>query len=245
MAALNAADLLRVWEVGRTQHPLERSLMLVAAVCPDLSEDEIAALPLGRRDAALFDLRDQTFGRQLSGYTACVRCGERLEFALDTAALRRRLLAEAAPPEDTVREGEYEMQLRRLDSRDLAAAAAADGVQAARSLLARRCVVRASEAGQPRDADDLPGWMLERLAEYLAACDPLADVQLAMSCPTCGGSWQAPLDIGAFVWLEVTAAARRLLDEVHALALAYGWREADVLAMTATRRQAYLELVGA
>ncbi len=31
---------------------------------------------------------------------------------------------------------------------------------------------------------------------------------------------------------------------VHALARAYGWREADVLAMSEARRHFYLELVG-
>jgi hypothetical protein len=33
-----------------------------------------------------------------------------------------------------------------------------------------------------------------------------------------------------------------MLYDVHALASAYGWREADVLAMSPMRRQVYLEL---
>jgi hypothetical protein len=50
-------------------------------------------------------------------------------------------------------------------------------------------------------------------------------------------------DIGAFLWEEIAAQARRLLREVHTLARAYGWREADILVMSAARRQAYLEMV--
>jgi hypothetical protein len=34
------------------------------------------------------------------------------------------------------------------------------------------------------------------------------------------------------------------LREVHTLAWAYGWREADILAMSPARRQFYIELVG-
>ncbi|HEX2516118.1 MAG TPA: phage baseplate protein, partial [Chloroflexota bacterium] len=39
--------------------------------------------------------------------------------------------------------------------------------------------------------------------------------------------------------------ARRLLREVHTLARAYGWREAEILALPGRRRQTYLDLVGA
>ena len=42
---------------------------------------------------------------------------------------------------------------------------------------------------------------------------------------------------------EVQARARRLLREVDVLARAYGWTEADVLALSEQRRTAYLEIV--
>jgi hypothetical protein len=34
-----------------------------------------------------------------------------------------------------------------------------------------------------------------------------------------------------------------MLVEVHKLASAYGWREADILAMSATRRSMYLNII--
>jgi len=46
-----------------------------------------------------------------------------------------------------------------------------------------------------------------------------------------------------FLWTEITSQARRLLHEVHLLATTYGWHEADILAMSAIRRQYYLEMV--
>jgi hypothetical protein len=42
----------------------------------------------------------------------------------------------------------------------------------------------------------------------------------------------------------LTTWVRRLLREVHTLALAYGWREADILNMSARRRRFYLEMAG-
>ncbi len=53
------------------------------------------------------------------------------------------------------------------------------------------------------------------------------------------------LDIGRFLWREVSVAARRMLAEVHLLASAYGWAERDILALCPVRRAAYLELAGA
>jgi hypothetical protein len=50
-------------------------------------------------------------------------------------------------------------------------------------------------------------------------------------------------DIVSFFWTELSAQAKRLLREVHTLARGYGWREADILAMSARRRQLYLDLV--
>jgi hypothetical protein len=34
-----------------------------------------------------------------------------------------------------------------------------------------------------------------------------------------------------------------MLRDVHALATAYGWREADIVAMSPWRRQVYLDMV--
>ena len=78
----------------------------------------------------------------------------------------------------------------------------------------------------------------------MADADPQADVRLAVTCPSCGTGWEVPFDAGSFLWSEVEAWARRTLLEVHQLAAAYGWSEAEVLALGPRRRQAYLELVG-
>ena len=84
---------------------------------------------------------------------------------------------------------------------------------------------------------------MAHVAEQMAARDPLAEIELALACPACGHQWQLVFDIASFLWLKIEMQARRLLREVHALARAYGWREADILALSPGRRQAYLEMV--
>jgi hypothetical protein len=88
----------------------------------------------------------------------------------------------------------------------------------------------------------VPDALAAALAERMAAADPQADVQLRLDCPACGHGWAAPFDIGAFLWDEVGAWVERTLGEVHALASAYGWTEAQVLELPSWRRQRYLEM---
>jgi hypothetical protein len=66
---------------------------------------------------------------------------------------------------------------------------------------------------------------------------------LSSACPHCGRAWSAFLDVASFVWREVETWAQRTLQEIHLLARAYGWREIDILTLTPTRRQAYLQMV--
>jgi hypothetical protein len=51
------------------------------------------------------------------------------------------------------------------------------------------------------------------------------------------------LDTAALLWDEITARAGALLHEVHRLASAYGWSEAQILALSPARRARYLALV--
>jgi hypothetical protein len=82
------------------------------------------------------------------------------------------------------------------------------------------------------------------IAEGMAQADPQAMVQLSLTCPACGQRWLAAFDIAAYLWAEVDDWAKRTLRDVHVLASAYSWREADILALSPTRRRLYLDLIG-
>lgn len=243
MRPLAASDILKVWEQGEEQPAIDRALTMLAVACPELNRAELAALSIGQRDARLTELRELTFGPQLDGFTACPQCQELLEFTLDLAALRPQSSAMRAPSaiEEFAFETEgYALRFRLPDSRDLAAVGICEDIAVARRLLAERCVLQVGTNGDA--VAELSDEAIADLAERIRDCAPEAEVMLDFACPSCGHGWQALFDIAAFFWAEISAQARRLLREVHLMASAYGWREADILTMSARRRQAYMEL---
>ena len=246
MRALTASELLDVWERGLRQPAAWRPIALLEPLYAGSTVDELARLPVGQRDARLFDLRRSTFGRQLAAVTDCPACGQRLDLEFDVEDIRPSAPAsEDRPPMAiTVRQDGWEVTARLPDTSDLAAAAATGHPAAARRTLLRRCLssVRTAE-GEEAAWEKLPESVLEAVGRRITEADPQADVQLALSCPQCGHAWNAPFDIGAFVWAELQGSARRLLGDVHELAWAYGWSEADILNMSPERRSAYLELI--
>jgi len=238
---LSARDLVGIWESGEDLHLVDRGLLLLAAACPGQTPGALAAFSVGERDARLLALREKTFGPSLQGFSQCSRCAERLEFETSVADIRTEGADEE--PRELVAEG-LKLRFRLPDSSDLAAVAGARDPASARDLLARRCVLGASRDGQPVEDFEFTAGIMGGLARRMAECDPRAEVLLDMVCPACGHGWQEPLDIVTFFWAELAAWVRRLLREVHALALAYGWREADILDMSARRRRFYLEMAG-
>ena len=51
------------------------------------------------------------------------------------------------------------------------------------------------------------------------------------------------VDVAALVWQRICLEVPAVLAEVAELSAAFGWSEADVLAMSRVRRDAYLALV--
>ena len=76
----------------------------------------------------------------------------------------------------------------------------------------------------------------------MADADPQASVDLSFSCPACGHRFDAAFDIASFLLAELHGWAQRMIADIASLARAFGWREADVLALSPIRRQLYLEL---
>ena len=244
---LSAQTLLRVWEVGAEQHPLDRALTVLAAAFPEVSPGDLAALSVGHRDACLMTIYERMFGPVLHGYAECSRCAERLEFATSVAAIRAGSYPDPAGPapersHDFVLDG-CRIRFRLPNSLDLAAAAGCGDLAAGQDLLLQRCVLQAERDGRPVACAELPDAVLSGLSERMAASDPQAEVLLELRCPACEHQWPALFDIDAFLWAELAAAARRLVRDVHTLARAYGWSEADIVALSARRRQSYLEMV--
>src|SRR5689334_15541191 len=105
MTPLTEVELLAVWEKGLEQTATERTLHL-AACAWRADPAEVARLPLGRRDALLYDLHEACFGSALTCEVDCPACAERLELELTTTQLRvaapAQEAADVATPEGTV-----------------------------------------------------------------------------------------------------------------------------------------------
>lgn len=242
MRSFSPADFLVLWERGLGLHAVDRALLVLSHACPEHAYDELCTLSLGQRDTLLLQVRQRMFGDQMAAYTECPSCGERLEFSLSCDALS------GAPRPDpvttnTITVAGAEFRLRCPDSHDAAAAAAAHDVEVARRTLFTRCVIQSNSSGSTIDA--LPEWVQAAIANELAAIDPQAEMIVNLSCSSCRHSWQALFDIGAYFWTEIRAQARRLLQEVDALARAYGWSESEILAMSPARRGLYLQMATA
>lgn len=243
MRPLAARDLLQVWEQAEGQHPIDKALTLLTVACSERTWEELAALSIGQRDALLLSLRELTFGPRLDGFAECPQCREHLECTVNIADLCTAEAMESKELEPTLTVEGFEVRFRLPNSLDLAAVAHCDDVTVARDLLVRRCVLQTRQGETEVTVETLPETVIAALAAYMTACDPLSEVQLDLHCPECGHLWLMILDIVSFFWTEIAAQAKRLLHEVHTLARAYGWREADILAMSARRRQLYLEMV--
>jgi hypothetical protein len=243
MRALSAGELLTVWEHGVNQRPSQRALALLGVACADdAPPDELARLSIGQRDEQLLKLRERIFGPGLAAISACPVCREVLEFTVNAADLSVAPVVEPGDKIDLVQAG-YELEFRLPNTLDLAALDPAADRESSGHHLLSLCVTRARRDGAEVAPGELPPEILAAVSERMAEADPQADVQLDLACPQCEHRWQTPLDIVSFFWREIHSWALRMLNDVHALASAYGWREADILALTPARRQAYLEMV--
>lgn len=241
MRALTSAELLEVWERGLPQRPIERALEILCAARAATSFEELAACSVGERDRLLLTLREWTFGPDLNAVLSCRHCHEKLELNFRAADVFANY-----EPAAEVKLGvkSYDLRLRAVTSADLLEVLNAP-FPSARAVLFSRCIVSAQKADESLAIEELPDEVIEAGLERLAAADPQADIQIAVECPRCGERQNTPFDVVEFFWSEIEAWAVRILREVHTLASAYGWREADILALSPARRQTYLGMVTA
>jgi hypothetical protein len=236
MGELAAERILTGWEAAASHRAHRRALALL-----ELADGGSADMALGRRDAMLLRVFRDIRGPELDALAECPQCCVTLELKLQIDELctgydERREPAAAFE----VDLGTAAVQARCPTTEDLIAVSTAPGPAAARRLLVARCVssVRRDHEGSPQLSDD----EIDRLGDELERIDPLVDVRIEIGCEECSHRWSALLDVPLLVWAQVEGMARRLLRQVDALALRYGWSEAEILAISEARRLAYLDL---
>ena len=139
MSALNAVELLALWDRAQAVPPTRRPLALLA---PLTEIDGLGGLPVGVCDARLLRLRERLFGPQLEARVDCPQCRESLEFTLPVGALCPAEPAEPGDPTGGLRcaHAGWSAEFHAPRHRDLEAVAEAPDPGAAREALLERCL---------------------------------------------------------------------------------------------------------
>lgn len=238
MARLNAESILALWEGTPDQ-----GTALLGRAFPELSPERIAGVSVGQRDALLLQLWRDSFGASIEALAACPSCGQELELNLQVADL---LAARRTEPtvSGSFEAGGWRIEYRLPALADMEQASRQRDANSARASLIDSCILSATRGGVPMAPAELPDEVVESLAARMAESDPLAELLVDTRCPVCDHAWQSIIELLRLFQRELDAAALRLLEDVHLLARAYGWRESDILAMSGRRRAAYLEMAG-
>jgi hypothetical protein len=241
--ALTQGELLAIWDRGEGASVTRRAMAMLAGAAPSsasVGAGELWAMPIGKRDAVLLDLRESLFGSSFTGLTTCPTCEQTLEVTFEAEDVRRDA---TAVDRETVTIDNFAIAFRLPTSADLAIVERASSIEAGRAALLEACVLSVNCADEALRLDELPDAVIDALTASMAELDPQADVTIDVDCPECAHAWREPFDIVTFAWNELSSWARHLLVDVHTLARAYGWSEESIVSMAPSRRNAYLEMV--
>jgi len=241
MAGASAAEILGVWERGAEQSWSGRGLTLLAQWQPPAQQDNPATLSIGSRDAWLWQLRAQLFGPRLACVAECPACSVPLQFEFDARQVAQRAVDSDFSSDELDLAG-FHIRFRALTSSDLLETERLGDIASIRRSLVERAILTSHRSNVCVAVSELPPEVIEAVGRRLGEVDG-AELLFDLKCAACDHSWQEPFDILSFLWNELSRYAKRLLHDVHVLAWAYGWSEADILSMSPARRRVYLEWV--
>jgi hypothetical protein len=205
--------------------------LLLAGPPPCVAPGEAATLSAGQRDRILAALHERIFGPRIVATLRCRACGEQFDVAFMLPDLCAHVWSGATAEVQVQPDGFLQhagLRFRLPDALDEHAIAALPS-DAARTVLLQRC------AG--------PGVGFEALEQAMTLVDPLLDLDLPANCVECGAPQAMRFAIQRWFLGSVTAEHRRLVEEVHALAAAYGWSRTEILGLRCASRREHVELL--
>lgn len=254
LRTLNGDDEAAIRGLSPGLLPVERVTMLLSRCLvklgpkTEIDVNDVRALTVGDRDAILLYLRRLTYGDKIHSVLACPQtgCGEKMDLELTIGDI-------LVPPNQHAKEV-YEMKLNEkdiaykvefhlptgADQQAVVRMGISDPDSASMRLL-QLCIREMKKNGRKiKSKNNLPVAVAKALSKRMAELDPQAEILLKMPCPSCQQEFVANFDIGDFFFKELTAHSQQVFREVHLLAWHYHWDERDILNMTRSRRQIYL-----
>jgi hypothetical protein len=224
---LDDALVLDTWSSGSgCPSPV---LPLLALAHPELSPAQRDDLAGDEANRSLLATMRELGEQALDTLAVCPRCDEANEVVLPLDVLQ---VGAGGPSTGTVAVGSDTVGYRVPSVGDLEAARQCADADAAERLLVDRCM-----------GGELDPETLASIAAELDERHPLLAPRVEVGCASCDATFDAGLDVAELAWASVSTAATRLLDEVAHLARAYGWSEAEVLAVPRARRAVYRRLI--
>lgn len=199
---------------------------------------ELASLCVADRQLLMLRLGELLDGNRVWLTGCCEACRSPFDFSLARSAIPVTPAGAGYPLASATVRGR-DVTLRMPTGADQEQLAGLDDRAALETLL-RLCLV--SVDGQAPDPAFIAGLGAEEIALLEQAVEgtaPAVATRLVAACPECGTEQTLRFDPYAFRRLSVDT----LLREVHLLASAYHWSEAEILALPTERRRRYLRLI--
>lgn len=239
---LTDQQLLSVWEVGYQRSRMDQAFLLVSSMLPELNQEEVHSMTIGKRDGLLMRLRRRLFGNRCESLTCCPQCDDQLEINFLVSDLIR------SEPDTISSSFEFQANSLSINYRLLTGQDAFECTLNSHEstntpdTLLQKCILSIHRDGKEVGTDSLTTDEKELIANEVAKQDPLSNIQFELECTQCQSSWVSPFDIVSFLWNEITQYCQRLLCEIHTLAKFYSWNEGEILSLSRWRRQIYLNM---
>jgi hypothetical protein len=173
----------------------------------------------------------------------CAACRERFDFAVDYRCLPVKEAGAGYPFVD-VKTSRGQCRFRVPIGADQELVHDLDDGEALRCLLACCLVAHGGRRTDGRSSRDVvESFSHDDFAAIDTAFESVAPevaVSVQAACPACGALHVIPVDLYRAL---SDSQGENLLQEIHAIASAYHWGEAEILALPLDRRRRYLELI--
>jgi hypothetical protein len=220
---------VRAWSLAADEPAAAR----IARFLADIVGEPAARDSLGARHQRLLRLHQELVGRSIDARVVCPDCHTDNEFPLPLEHILE-LPTPAAEATVEITAGDRRVIFRMPVIADIAGIdGEADGLS--------QLVQRTSVDGR---ADALTATDIDRLVEAWEAGDPAGSVRIDLVCAECAHDLVADADINEFVARDFDLLVQSLMRDVHTIAGAYGWSEADILDVPVERRRWYVDLIG-
>ena len=205
----------------------------------------VRKMTIGDRIFLILQLRHLTFGDIIELNFNCGSCDELIAIELSLTTLLDHSLSKLNGKyvlnEDTgfydVRFSDFSAKIRLPNGSDQENISSHNIDE--RRLL-QSCIVNIDSIGHEKLMDEGFKGVIDLAMSEL---DPLSDILLTVTCPSCNASFTIPFIVEDFFFKEIKSRKNLLEFEIHWLALNYHWSESEILSLPISKRKRYVKLL--